>query len=416
MTAKKRCRIALIGAGGRSNSYAMYYANDPEMEIVALADPDRGNREATIAKSEISAGARQYDDWREMLARHKNLDGAVITTPNHLHAEQAEACLERGMPIVLEKPLAHTLEDCRRILLAERRHKGRILVGFVLRSAPFYVKINEIIRSGVIGEVTAIEADETVGWLVTSLFMRGPWRRFTATSGGALLEKCCHDMDLLNWMLESRPVSLNSYGGRRIFNSNPALPERCADCGVHADCPYYVETARKTDGDKTDKTLHTFLKDADLCVYNSAKDIADVQSVNLEYESGAVANFLFHLNSRGKRAGRNIHAIGKKGRVWGNIDELAVHVSENRHNFTLPDKEEVIPIHMDGSGHGGGDRRHALEFKRMLLEPDYRPSKTAYDAYVSAVTCIAADVSRCQRRRIDLRYDPSGLIEMAPSP
>lgn len=399
-------RVAFIGTGGRSVPYAQEYVRCDDIEIVALADPVPSNRASMIEKSGITGEVAQYDDWHDLLANHSRLDGVVIGSPNFAHADQAVACLERSIPIALEKPVAHTKEDCERILDAERANDGRTLIGFVLRSAPFYRKAYELVRSGAIGGIVSIEAHELVRWLVSALFMRSDWRNRIITSGGSMLEKCCHDMDILNWMMDCRPVSLNSYGGQRIFNPNPALPDFCKDCGEGEHCPYYSVPEHSSGEDRGEQTLYEFARNQGRCVYNSYSDVADVQCVNIEYESGAVATFLMNLHAGGSRGSRNISIIGQKGCVWGDIDTLKIHCYEN-----WSDKETEYGTETDGSGHGGGDRKHVLQLLRMMREPDYRPDQNAQAGYLSAAMCFACDISRLERRRVNLRYGAHGRVD-----
>ncbi|NQU42197.1 Gfo/Idh/MocA family oxidoreductase [bacterium] len=403
MTPKK---VAFIGTGGRSVAYAAPYVLDEDIEIVALADPLEKHRKAMARLAEIPAGFAEYDDWRKMMACHDDLDGVVISTPNNIHAEPAVACYERGLPIALEKPLEVSKERCEWILNTEKECQGRSLIGFVLRSTPFYSKIHELIRDGAIGEIVSIQADELAGWGLSSIMNRSPWRRYIATSGGSLLEKCCHDMDILNWLIGCRPMSLFSYGKRLIFRGNSALPEVCDECGVAKTCPYFKKPQPIGHEDQAEGTLHKFIREGNLCIYNSDKDIMDVQSVCIEYESGAVANFLLNFNASGRRAGRNFHAIGLKGRIWGNFDDKKVYLHDNLKG------ETVFDASGDGSGHGGGDAIHSMKLKRMMDDPSYRPKQNAAAGYLGAVMCFASDLSRVEGRRVDLRYREDGLIDL----
>lgn len=401
-------KVAFIGTGGRGVAYAREYAGLDEIQTVALADPSVKNRRTMVERSGLSGDFAEYDDWRGVLDNHSDLDGVVICTPNHLHAEHAIPFLERGLPVALEKPLATTKGDCERILDAESANGGRTLIGFVLRSSPFYSKIHELVRGGVIGEVCAIEAHEHVRWIVTSLIMRGSWRRYQRTSGGSLLEKTCHDLDILNWLVGCRPISVNSYGGRRMLNPNAALPASCEGCKVAEDCNYYHTPLDDEREDEQDKTLHRFLEDVGDCIYNIEKDVADVQSVNIEYENGAVANFLMAFNVSGGRGSRNINVIGQKGCIWGDVDDLSVTLYENR-----TDKQTEFPCVSDGSGHGGADHGHAMEFVRMMRDPTYRPDQDARAGYLSAVTAFGCEISRQERHRVNLRYDADGRVDFA---
>ena len=399
-------KVALIGTGGRSVSYAAAYQKHADVKITALADPDAAHRQAATARAGLKDGYAAYDDWRDLLHQEQDLDGVVICSPNHLHAEHAIGCLERGLPIALEKPLAPTKAECERIIATERANAGRTLIGFVLRSAPFYAKIYELITRGLIGRIVSLQADELPGVGVSSVMNRSPWRRYRDKSGGSMLEKSCHDLDLLNWMMDCRPVSLNSYGNRQIFVTDPELPERCDDCHLETACPYYNPT-RSDHEDESEEILHQFIREDHRCIYNIDKDILDVQTLQVEYESGAIASFVLNFHAMGPRAGRNFHAVGTQGRIWGNLHDARVHLYRNG-----PCSEEIFDTSGDGSGHGGGDALHAYELVAMMEDPEYRPRQNAYAGYLSAVMCFAADLSVAERRRIDLRFGEDGFAEL----
>ena len=403
----RRFKVAFIGTGGRSVVYGRTYADCPDIEVVALADPSARNRKTMIAKSRLANQPAEYDNWPELLAKHADLDGVVIATPNNVHADPAVACLERGLTIALEKPLAATPAECDRIIAAEKASGARTLIGFVLRSSPLYQKIREIVLGGSIGELVSIQADELVSFGVSSVMIRSPWRRFDASSGGALLEKCCHDIDIVNWMTSSRPASLNSFGRRAIFGPDPTLPRFCEGCRLADSCKYYLKPVFSERENPDEQTLHEFIQEQGRCIYNLEKEGVDVQSVQLEYESGVVANFMMNFNCMGPRADRNFHAVGTKGRVWASVYDRKVWLYENGSGRTTE-----FDASGDGSGHGGGDRLHALLLREMMLDPSFRPACDASAGYLSAVTCFAADVSRLERRRVALRYDAEGRVSV----
>ncbi len=401
-------RVAFIGTGGRSVSYAQHFLKQGAIDIVALADPVAQNRGAMRQRAGMTHAPEEFADWREMLRVHGDgLDGMVICSPNHLHAEQAIAALERGLPIALEKPLAANQGDCERIIDAERANNGRTLIGFVLRSTPFYSTIKRLVEGGRIGRIVSVQADELVGWMVTSLMARNAWRRRTETSGGSMLEKCCHDVDILNWMIGSRPLRVNSFGGCLHLNPNSLLPDECPGCPQEKSCNYYQMPVRADHEDAGEQMLHSFVSDTHKCIYNIDKDVLDTQTLAIQYENGALATFLLSFNAAGPRAGRSICLVGTRGMIWGHIDELKVSVYDNHTHET-----EVFDTAGDGSGHGGGDRAHALNLHRMMCEPDYRPEQNAYAGYLSAMVCFAADHSVREQRQIALRYSIGGQVEL----
>jgi predicted dehydrogenase len=395
----KKYKIAFIGTGGRSVSYALWYAEDPQIEVVAICDPNPQNRKIMIEKSKLTNQPVEYDDYRELLREQNDLDGLVITSPNHLHTEHAVASFEKGIPIVLEKPLATTMEDCERILEAEKANNGRCILGFVLRSTPFYNKIYELINADTIGRVISIQADELPGSMVSSVLNRGLWRRQALTSGGLMLEKSCHDMDIFNWMTGSRPVALNSFGGRGIFCPSPLLPEKCDTCKIGDDCLYYIKPDSYSDEDDSEKVLHDFTNQQDKCIFNIDSDNFDHQAVSIQYANGAIVNFMLSLNCMGARAGRTFHAIGLKGQIWGNHEAGKIYLHDNQTGET-----SEYDCSGDGTGHGGGNRIHALQLLRMIKEPDYNPEQNTAAGYLAAAMCFAADRSVTEHRRVNFRY------------
>ena len=84
--------------------YADAYQACDDIEIVGLADPDKEHKRALVARAGIAKRVPEFDDWQEMLTANGDLDGVVICTPNFLHADQAVACLEFGVPITLDPP------------------------------------------------------------------------------------------------------------------------------------------------------------------------------------------------------------------------------------------------------------------------------------------------------------------------
>src|SRR5688572_1968654 len=135
----KKKRVVLIGTGGRANAYT---TNTPreEVEFVGVADPNPNNRRTFLGLNSLVGLAPEFEDWRTMLDALPDIDGAVITTPNHLHTEPAVECMRRGLVLALEKPIAENPENCRCLLAAKQEYSAQVLIGFVMRSSPFYLQ------------------------------------------------------------------------------------------------------------------------------------------------------------------------------------------------------------------------------------------------------------------------------------
>ena len=403
--------IGIIGAGARGTRYVRFMRDfDRPLKLLGIADPS--DKHIAMCRTEadhcLADDCKTYSHWGPMLADlgHR-LDGVIIGTPNHLHHDPAIEAMNAGISaIALEKPLATTIEDCRHIVTRAYETDTRVQLGFVLRSAPFYRKVKQLLDDGAIGRVISIQADELVSRFVTGVMFRGPWRRNFASSGGSMLEKCCHDMDLLNWLADSQPMSLNSYGGQRIFSPNPAVPDSCPTCGSTDQCIYHQ--ADQAERDAAEQDMDQYMKEHRTCIFNAPSDSMDHQSVQLLYRNGVVANFLMNFNTEGPRSGRNLAIIGTRGMLWGNYREPVVFQHDNLSTETIEHR-----FAMDDSGHGGGDRFHCFNFYRDVFGDDKAPVAGPYEGYLSAMMCIGADRSVHLGRQVNFTYPATRAIEIA---
>lgn len=406
-TIGKRKRVVLIGTGGRANAYLMYGTKE-QIELVGVADPNPDNRRVFLGLNSLVGRVPQFDDWRTMLDQVPAIDGAIITTPNHAHTEPALACMERGLVLALEKPIAESPGNCRRLLEAKRRFQARVVVGFVLRSAPFYRQARAWIDAGRIGDVVTIQADELPHPLTASVMLRGDWRKMRLTSGGSMLEKCCHDLDMFTWMAGAAPRRLSSFGGIKTFAPRSDVPERCADCSIRDTCIYYMPPEVYNHPDMVRKAndglLYKFVRDNRACVYNNGHDIFDHQVVSLEYDNGVAATLTMDFSCAGPICGRYLKVVGTRGAIMGKMEDNAISLLTYRGGAV-----EKADLKDDGSGHGGANREHADLFLKMMDEPAYQAPANLEAGYLSAMLCFAADQSVEEKRQLDV----SGIMRDA---
>ena len=169
-------------------------------------------------------------------------DLSLSPSPNSFHLEQIEAGLKAGVRIFAEKPVVISVDETMRLAELLAKHgTDRIMVGLVLRHSQHMIDLRHAIAEGVLGPITSIEANEHIAPYHGAFFMRD-WRRESAHSGGFMLEKCCHDLDLYNMITASRPVRVASFGGRRSF-----LPEHAPTSNAEAE----ISTARNRSGTRS---------------------------------------------------------------------------------------------------------------------------------------------------------------------
>ena len=193
--------IALAGLGSRGkDTYAQAVKKFPEkMEIVAIADIDPAKVEEVAEEFHIPQ-ERCFTSAEDLIAQDKLADVMFITTQDQQHVRQAIPALRKGYHLLLEKPISPDLDECRELVKVAKECDRQVIVCHVLRYTPIYSKVKEVIDSGVAGDIVSVMSIENVGyWHQAHSFVRGNWRNSNTTSP-MILQKCCHDMDLLLWL------------------------------------------------------------------------------------------------------------------------------------------------------------------------------------------------------------------------
>ena len=371
----KQLTAILIGAGGRGTTYCKHMCSMPEKyRFVGMADL---NKEKHRVIQEITGIPDEacFFDWKDILARPKMADLAIIATSDDLHYEPAMRAIELGYHILLEKPVAQTAKECTDIANAAREKGVSVLVCHVLRYTPFFRKVKSILESGMIGDVVSVDQVEAIGNVHFShSFVRGNWHSEKETTP-LILAKTCHDLDMIQWLIGKPCKKVSSFGSLTHFTSANApegAPHRCIDgnCPVAATCPYnserlYIEGSEgmpwkpifkqqvATHADFSDDELREALKRTDygLCVYHANNDMVDHQVVNMEFADGVTATLTVNAFNSG---GRHLRIYGTKGELFAFASAKAIHVftfdGRISHKIPVQETEESIV-----GGHGGGD-------------------------------------------------------------
>ena len=394
----------ILGAGSRGTTYANYAREYPnELQIVAIAEPRRDRLDA-LADSLRVPQENRFADWKDLLAQPKMADCAFVCTLDDDHTAPAIRAMELGYHILLEKPMSNREEECRAIAETAANTGRTLAVCHVLRYTPFYMTLKALIDRGEVGEVTTINQIENVGyWHQAHSFVRGNWRSTQETSP-MILQKSCHDMDIILWLMGKKCLRVQSFGTLRHFTADNAptgAPARCLDGCPHAEtCPYYApklymdmnRTGWPIDVLTTDLSLEGRRKALEegpygRCVYHCDNDVVDRQVVNMEYENGAVATFT--MTGLSADFSRQLKIFGTKGQIQADMGtkEIVLH--------RFGEEKQVIPVDMGGevSGHGGGDYGIMRDFLQVLRGGGQ--SRTSAEISLqSHLICFAAERSR----------------------
>ena len=232
--------VAVIGYGPRGQTYTRIMKERPEQFRVVAGCDIRGNRLKNLqADFELPDGA-VFADEDEFFAE-KRADLLIVATQDRDHVRHALKGLELGCHILCEKPLTNDPKECKALLAAQKKAGRKVLVCHVLRYAPAYVKLKELLDAGTIGRIVTIEHTENVYFAHQAhSYVRGNWRRSEETSP-MILAKCCHDMDLLQWFAGSPCETVSSLGDLRLFsakNKPKGAAARCLQCPLEGECPF----------------------------------------------------------------------------------------------------------------------------------------------------------------------------------
>lgn len=397
-----RKKLVVFGLGQRGNIYATFAKKYPEkFELVAIIENDEKRRE--YAETEYP-NAKLFNNYRDFLAQKIQADIVAVCTQDESHKEHAVAMMQAGYDLLLEKPIANTKEDCDAIYNASVKYGRKVIVCHVLRYTPFYSTVKRIIDSGKIGEVITINASENVGYYHQAhSFVRGPWRN-KEQSSPMILAKCCHDTDIIRYMMDEKCLSVCSYGNLFYFNRQHApkdSAEYCSDCPLD-DCIYKAQTIYTSEkGDffanyftTKEHTKENIINDLkgtqyDRCVYKSDNDVVDHQVTIMQFAHGKTA--CHTMTAFSKDIYRDLKVHGTKAELVGNVEENRLEVRY------FGGKTEEIKIDVSAAnvgGHMGGDY-FMMESLYKALNGKKAEGITYLDVSMdSHLMCFAAEESR----------------------
>lgn len=417
----KQLSLILIGGGDRGSSYLKFLQTNPEcFKLVGLAEPVKEKREYLRDLYNVPHDMC-FESYEKLLEFPKLADIAMICTQDKMHFDPAMKAIEKKYDLLLEKPAAPTPEECFKISEAAKANGVKVLVCHVLRYTPFYKAIKNIISEGKLGDVINIVHTEGVGNVhMSHSFVRGNWRN-TEESAPMILAKCCHDTDLMQWLLEENCTKVQSFGTRTHFreeNAPEGAPKRCLDGCPHKDtCFYYAPDLYKIDTaevqhfraiaankfDPTDAEVDEILKTSPYgrCVYYCDNDVVDHQVVNMQFGSGKHVTLTMSAFNEG---GRVTTFMGTKGELIANMEKQSLEFYDFATRKTTqlynPDSEFDQSI---AGGHGGGDSGIMADLYEYIANNN--PSNSISDIDVSCrshLICFAAEESRLNDTVVDM--------------
>ena len=302
-----KIRYGIIGCGSMGREHILNLHAMGGAVVTAIADPFEPSR---------AAAATLVDSWQpKLFERHQDLlesglcDALVIASPNHTHAAVLRDALATDLPILAEKPLVTNMADGLDLL---KRAEGRKAIVWVAQEYRYMPPVAEMIRLAHAGEVGRIHQVGIREHREPFYPKVGDWNRFSANTGGTLVEKCCHYFNLMDLILGEHPVRVFASGAQRVNHLDERIESHGGATPDILDSAYvvleYASGARAM---------------LDLCMF--AENSVDNEHISIVGDEGKLESLLPSLTLRvGKRAD-----WGRR-QVWGEASGTGRGVSVRR--------------------------------------------------------------------------------------
>ncbi|MDD5678149.1 MAG: Gfo/Idh/MocA family oxidoreductase [Kiritimatiellae bacterium] len=405
----RRKRYVQVGVGSRAWNYtvALVKTMKSTCELVGICDTNRGRMQLCNRKivSDLQGKAVPMflDTEFDAMIRRLKPDIVVVTSVDCTHDRYIVRAMDLGCDVVTEKPMTIDEKKCQRIVDAVNRSGRDLRVTFNCRYMPAMLQVKDLLMQGVIGKILSVD----VHWILdvdhgASYFRR--WHGEIGKSGGLLLHKATHHLDLVNWFLSANPVEVFAMGDRSFYGAQSGMVgryglqghgERCLTCRRAKKCPFFMDirksAALREQYLKCEK-YDGYIRDR--CVFHKKVDIMDTMNLVVRYDNGAFLSY--SLNTFTPYEGFRYAFNGNKGRL--EFEHIGAPMTSQ--GKALPAKglpagmsirlyphfkpARSIPLRKFKGGHWGGDAR---------LMADVFGTKSVKDPYMRAANYASGAMS-----------------------
>lgn len=417
-------KYVIVGTGARHHMFrkAISETYREQNDLVGICDnnPQRLALSASQIQHQYGNGIATYGegDFQTML-REQKPDTVVVTVPDAMHHHYIVEALNSGHNVLTEKPMTTDITKLKAILDAQKKSGKSVTVSFNYRYTPARTQLKEILQSGVIGDITAVDFRWYLDRVHGADYFRR-WHRYKEKSGGLLVHKSTHHFDLLNWWIGSTPARVNAMGKLAFYTPQTAERlglsdhgERCHTCKLADKCEFELNIEQ----DDLLRELYLDNEDSDgyfrdRCVWDDDITIEDTMQVQVEYANKTTLNYTlcayspwegvevkFH-GTKGELTHRHVEVHG----VFGGERDLTNRDAMETTLHVAGQAPEAIDVWAGIGDHGGADPvMLGYLFDAEGVGPDkYKRGSTHVDGAWSILTGIAANASMASGQVTDV--------------
>ncbi len=213
MRRKKPVKVAVIGAGNMGRYHVRNYSDLEESELLAIADMNPETKD--LARQ---YGVRYYRDYKDMLDKEQP-QAVTLAVPTPFHHLIGKDIISRGIHLLIEKPIASTIQEAEELIALAQKHKVILTVGHIERFNPIIRKLKELIDDKRLGRITSIVCKRVGGFPAT------------VPKTDVIIDLAVHDIDIMSYLLGKRPKKIHSHGSRTLHSEKIDSAEILLDFG-----------------------------------------------------------------------------------------------------------------------------------------------------------------------------------------
>ena len=346
----EKIKIVIIGAGVRGRyTYGDFIKNNQETcEVVAVVENKIGRRKKFKEIFSLPDD-KVFENINDFFEKEKMADAVIICSSDNTHFLACEKALEKGYDILVEGPVTNSLDKLVNLQGLCEKNKDKIFMASMpYRYSNFFEYLKKIIDEKELGQLININYNSYIGYeKFVHYYVRGSWRLDSDTAP-ILLTNSCYDLDMLEYLTNSKCEIISSFGNLNHFtreNMQLNMSQLCIRCGIDKECPYCAQKIYSKNKDlnkylhinPTEDNVNEILKEGQYgqCVYSCDNNVSDNIISILKYKNNVTASL--NISAFTKEESKNIRLMFTHGEVYANMQDNTISIKK----FT-DDKEKVI--------------------------------------------------------------------------